>query len=252
MIKVKSTTDYSQFKFMRGNRPIDRRIKKMIRAIKRKNMLADFPILCTANGDGRRFICDGQTRFEAAKQLKLPIFYIESKSVSIADISEANSVQTPWRPKDFISSFAEQGNPHYVKLRSFLAEFGLPVTTSAVLMMGKETNFGGNQGGGDAIRMGSFTVKAEDNARRVAGVIVALKSRIPFATDRGLVIAIAKLMRVEAFDAQRMLKKLASHGSQFVKCANWQQYVELIEKIYNYHVTAAQLVPLSIEVKKLK
>lgn len=247
MIKVKSTTDYSKFKFIRGNRPIDKRVKKMIRAIKRKNMLADFPILTKSNGDGRNLIFDGQTRYEAAKQLKLPVFYIESNHIEIADVPEANCVQTPWSSRDYLHSWSERGNQHYNKLKEFVAEFGLPITTSALLLSGS-----GQMHGQIApkLRAGKFTVTAEDSARRAAAFITAMKFYVPFATTRCLALAMARLLATPSFDPNRFLQKLKLNPSRLVPCANVDQYIELIEDIYNYHVMPKFLVPLSIEVRK--
>lgn len=251
MIKVKSTTDYSRFKFIRGNRPIDKRVRKMIRAIKRKNMLADYPILTKPNGDGRNEIFDGQTRFEAAKQLKLPVFYIESPHIEIGDVPEANCVQSPWRPKDYLHSFSERGNKNYQALRSFVAEFGLPITTSAMLLSGKRSESGSTTLGQD-FRKGKFHVATEDHARRVAAFIVALKQYIPFATDRCMALALAKVMEVQDFEPSRFLTKIKTNQGQLAKCANHEQYIRAIEDVYNYRVRANQLLPLYIEVQKLR
>lgn len=247
MIKVKSTTDYSRFKFIRGNRPIDKRVKKMVRAIKRKNMLADFPILTRPNGDGRNEIFDGQTRFEAAKQLRLPVFYIENDKIKVEDISETNSVQSPWTTRDYVHSWSERGNKHFQLLKAFVAEFGLPITTAGNLLIGKMKESGGNVA--KKVRDGDFRVIDEDGARKVATFIVALKSRIPFATDRPLAIALSRVMSVPTFDPQRFLQKLAH--ANFVKLNNVDQYVTQIEEIYNHRVRSNQLVPLAIEVRKL-
>lgn len=240
MIKVKSTTDYSKFKFIRGNRPIDKRVKKMIRAIKRKNMLADFPILTKSNGDGRNLIFDGQTRYEAAKQLRLPVFYIESNHIDIGDVPEVNCVQSPWSAKDYLHSWSERGNAHYGKLKAFVAEFGLPVLTSAMLLSGQNVNAG--HGVGVNLRSGKFTVATEDRARKAAAFIMALKLYVPFATDRCLALAMARLLMLPTFDPHRFLQKVKINPGRLVKCSRVDQYIELIEDIYNFRVKPKFLV----------
>jgi hypothetical protein len=244
MIKVLSTTDYNKFTYIKGNRPTAKRVAKMIKAIKRKNQLADYPILVTPHL-GKLGIADGQSRFEAAKALRTPIFYIERDSISIVDVSAANSVQTPWSPRDYVHSFAEQGKKDYVKLRAFIHEFHLPVTTSASLLGGKQSG-----GGVESIRYGTFRVVNEQHAYKVAHVIVTLKKLIPFATDRPLAVAIMHLFHIKDFDPERMIKKIEGQSSRMVKCASMMQYVELIEDLYNYRVRPEQLVSLKIEVQK--
>jgi hypothetical protein len=244
MIKVLSTTDYSRFCYIKGNRPTAKRVRKMIRAVKRKNQLADYPILVTPH-EGKLGIADGQSRFEASKALKLPVFYIEKEGISIEDISAANSVQTPWSPRDYVHSFAEQGKKDYVKLRAFIQEFKLPVTTSAALLGGKKT-----VGGMHALKTGDFRVTSEQRAIKVAQLITVLKKIIPFATDRPMAVAIMQLFQIQGFDPERLVHKIEMQRSKMVKCASMMQYIELMEDVYNYRVRPADMVSLKIEVQK--
>lgn len=215
-----------------------------MRAIKTKNQLADYPILVTPY-EGKLGIADGQARFEAAKRMKLPIFYIVREKVTIADVSAANRVQTPWSPRDYVHSFAEQGKKDYIKLRSFIQQFHLPVTTSASLLGGKQSG-----GGVESLRTGQFRVINEAHAYKVAHVIISLKKLIPFATDRPLAVAIMHLFHIKGFDAERMIHKVEMQSSKMVKCASMMQYVELIEDIYNFRTRPEQMVSLKIEVQK--
>lgn len=251
MRQIKSTKDYSLFEYIKGNRPLGHRVKKMMKSIKRKNMLKDFPILCHPpdKKTGRRGIWDGQYRFEAAKRLGETIYFIDSESVSdISDVSHANAIQKPWSPRDYIASFVSQGNKHYIQLQKFLEEFGLPVTTSAALLMGLDAGGGGML---EQVKEGRFAFREEATARKVAGVIQALKPIVPFAADRSLAQAIIRLMKVKDFDSSRMIKKISAQAIRFRKCASWEQYVDQIEDIYNYRARRAQdIIPLSIEVKR--
>lgn len=244
MIKVLSTTDYSKFAYIRGNRPTERRVFKVMRAIKRRNQLADYPILVTPY-EGKLGIADGQARFESAKRLKLPIFYIVSEKISIADVSAANRIQTPWSPRDYVHSFAEQGKKDYIKLRAFIQEFHLPVTTSASLLGGKQSG-----GGVESLRTGNFKVVNETHAYKVAHVIVTLKKIVPFATDRPLAVAIMHLFHLKGFDPERLIHKIETQSSKLVKCASMMQYVELLEDIYNFRARPEQMMSLKIEVQK--
>jgi len=252
MRQVKVTKDYSLFYYIKGNRPLGARVKKMIKAIKKRNLLKDFPILCTPpdRRTGMRGILDGQARFESAKRLGEPIYFLDSEEVKqISDVSLANATQSAWKPKDYVISFADQGNPHYIKLKEFIEVFGLPVTTSASLLAGMDA-----AGGGNALRYltdGRFEITNEKQAREVATVIMQLKRIIPFATDRSLAQSIIRLMTVRGFDPDRMVKKIAMQAAKFIKCANWEQYIDLIEDMYNYKTrNPDEIIPLAIEVRK--
>lgn len=246
--KVLSTTNYSRFKMMDGNRHINNgRVKKLIKSVKRKNMLAQFPIVCMKNCTGL-YVMDGQHRLEAAKELKLPIYYIEAKNLEIADVAVTNSAQKGWSSTDFVNSFADQGNADYIKLRNFHEEHGLPITTCANILAGHFMESGGVQT--PRLVQGTFKIQNWDFANQVAAAVKATLAYFPAAKDRGFVIAIARLLSVKGFAITRFIMKLETQSTKLVKCASWLQYVELIEEIYNYRARGGDLIPLVIEVKK--
>lgn len=245
--KIQSTTNYSRFKFMDGNRPVNNaRVRKLIRSIKRKNMLQQFPIVCQKNSSGL-YIMDGQHRFTAAEQLKLPVFFIEGKNIEISDIAATNSAQKGWTPRDFVESFAAQGNAEYVKLRDFINEHGLPVTTSANILAGNFNDTGCIQ---HAISVGTFKVTSFEFANRVAGGVRACQPFFAPYKDRGFVIAVAHLLRVKGFSITRFVQKLEHQSAKMIKCSAWVQYVDVIEEIYNWKCRADDIVALAIEVKR--
>jgi len=249
MNKVQSTTNYSRFKLMEGNRSVNpERVKKLVKSIQRKNMLAQYPIVVSKNCDGRFYIVDGQGRYHAAMALGLPIHFVEAKNITIEDVAITNSAQRKWTPKDYIDSFASLGNKEYVTLSEFIKEFGFPPTTAASLLSGALWSNGGGESIG--VTDGTFTVKDEAFARRVASALTSLHS-FPQYKERCFVIAIARLMQSRKFSFSRFVSKLEHQQTRLVKCATWIQYVEVIEGIYNWKARADDMVSLVIEVKKL-
>lgn len=97
---VYQTDDYSKFKLIDGNRPIDH-AKKIIESISEIGMLWQ-PILVNERFE----IIDGQGRFLAMKTLKLPIIYIRQDGLTIKEVRYLNQNATIWKPKDYIHSFA--------------------------------------------------------------------------------------------------------------------------------------------------
>lgn len=246
--KIQSTTNYSRFKFMDGNRPVNNgRVKKLIKSIKRKDMLQQFPIVCQKNSTGL-YIMDGQHRYTAAVALKLPIYFVEAKGVEISDVAATNSAQKGWNARDFVSSYAAQGKEDYITLRDFIEEHGLSVTISANILAGSLVDSGG--GLSHKLLTGTFQVNDLVFANRVAAAVRACVPFFPSAKDRGFTIAIARLLRVKGFTITRFIQKLEHQTSKLVKCASWMQYVELIEEIFNWRARASDIVALSIEVKR--
>lgn len=247
--KIQSTTNYSRFKFMDGNRIVNNaRVKKLVRSIKRKDMLAQFPIVCMKNDVGL-YIMDGQHRYTAAKQLGKPIHFVETKGLSIADVASTNSAQRGWSPSDFVASYATLGNQDYITLRDFVAEHGLPVTFVAAMLAGRTLERGGNISA--HIINGTFHVTTLHFANRVAGALRGIAPFFPASKDRSFVIAIARLLEVKAFSITRFIQRLETQTTKLVKCASWDQYVDLVEEIYNYRARKDDIVSLSIEVKRM-
>lgn len=247
--KIQSTTNYSKFKFMEGNRVVnEERVKKLMKAMKRKNLLPQFPIVCQKNSTGL-YVMDGQTRYTAAQRLGLPVHWIETKNLEIADVSASNSVQKGWLVKDFVHSFAMQGNDHYIKLRDFVHEHRLPFTTAANILAGDLVDSAGTQAG--KISLGTFKVTDLPFANRVAAAVKACLNYFKDAKARGFVMAISRLLKVPGFSITRLIQKLEHQGTRLVRCATWIQYVELIEEIYNYKCRSGDIMALSIEVKRM-
>ena len=81
MSTIYKTTDYSQFKFLPGNRKIAGNI--LIESILEKNKLATHPIVVSKD----MFVIDGQHRLDAASSLGIPIYYIIDEDFEPDDIT---------------------------------------------------------------------------------------------------------------------------------------------------------------------
>jgi hypothetical protein len=246
--KIKRTTNYKLFKFIDGNRPVEARVNKLIEEMKRKPKMHLLPAIVSKNCDGRYFVEDGQNRIESAKTLKLPIYYIVNKDPqSIEEIARANSVQRPWSMRDYLCSHVALGNPDYITLQNFELRYKLPLTICIELL--------GNPAAGcsqiERFKLGSFIASQQEFAGRVAITLHHVHQFLTSHLDRGLVGAISKIMRFcPRFDPDRFIHKLSKRPQKMVKCAGWQQYIEIIEAIYNCRARSHDDVPLAFEVKR--
>lgn len=228
---IQSTRQYDRFVFKRGNRPIRKRVITLIAAIEKHNQLQEYPILVSERNDGKLEIADGQHRFEAAKALKVPIFYIRSRQqITIEQIAAANQLQHSWSMKDWLDSWIARGNEEYRRLKEFSDTFRLPVTV-AVEIIGRP--YGGNAA--EQFKLGKFKVVDMQFGQTVAHTISALRGHLP-TSDLRLVRAIIRVLRVKNISIDRLIKKLVAHASMFERQATWMKYVELIERLYNKNV----------------
>lgn len=100
-IEIKSTKDYTMFKLSPRNRtPVRVHINELKNAIKKENLLHLHPIVI----NDQREIISGQHRFLAAKELNLPIYYVQEE-VSDDFIVKANLFQRQAKMEDSIKYY---------------------------------------------------------------------------------------------------------------------------------------------------
>jgi hypothetical protein len=133
-MNVVETTDYELFKKFPGNRPLDSgNIKRLRQAILLDNRLPCKPIM--VNGDME--VIDGQHRLEVAKQLELPIAYMQCVDASYTDIINLNYFKKSWTPSDFLRIFSEGRKlPDYLKLSQFMKENRIKLPIALLIIKG--------------------------------------------------------------------------------------------------------------------
>lgn len=111
---IEKTMNYDLFKFSEQNRNIKKgkveEIKESISEIGSK--LRTCPIIVDENYT----ITDGQHRFVAHKELKLPIFYIKDNDAKMEDVPFLNYPQTRWLLEDYVKHQVSRRNPNYMYL----------------------------------------------------------------------------------------------------------------------------------------
>lgn len=120
--EIFTTTDYSIFKKLRGNRDISED-KKRVEGIKDsilKNGYKPNPIRVNEKME----VIDGQGRLEALKELMLPVEFQIFPGENINDCRALNSAGKVWKPKDYIYSYADEGIDAFVKIKQLMKEFG--------------------------------------------------------------------------------------------------------------------------------
>jgi hypothetical protein len=104
--------DYSKFKKLNGNRDVIKARKgKILKSINEVGYVLN-PIVVNKKME----IVDGQGRFEALKELGLPIIYVIDKNAGIKECIAMNIGQMNWRIIDYVMMYAQQGNQNYVRL----------------------------------------------------------------------------------------------------------------------------------------
>ncbi len=134
MENIQKTKEYSQFKYLPGNRPLDKgHLKRLTKSIEKENHLNLHPIIVNSEYE----IIDGQHRFSVAKELGLDLFYIQSEKVSSDHLIECNVNQKLFEVENYIDFFAiKEKKPEYIQLKDMLKSTGLKPKALLTLLLG--------------------------------------------------------------------------------------------------------------------
>lgn len=135
---VFETSDYDKFKFMLGNRNINLSSVKKIEESISQNGFKMCPILVNEKFE----IVDGQHRFNALKDLGLPIYYIIENGLNIEDCKNLNINTKNWSLDDYVRGYADLGYAEYVKLIKMTKELKISFSCGVCLLAGVDYSGG--------------------------------------------------------------------------------------------------------------
>lgn len=231
---IQSTNQYDLFKQLDTNRKVDRtHVAKLVRAIRSKNLLHLNPIVV----DGEMNIIDGQHRLQAAKQLRVPIYYTKDSKVSQDDIASMNSNKKNWTLTDYINFYVNKGVPDFVKFDNLRKKY--PETPIALLMV---ICSAGGKRNGNLAREGELDITNIENADTIMQQLGDYKQYTDQAESARFIEAFIFLNNSGQYDHERMMGKVAANPTAIVPCANKKQYIQLLQTIYNKGVREQNIV----------
>jgi hypothetical protein len=234
-MRIYETKDYSKFKFIKGNRPI---IRFIVNKFKRefengRNYLARMP-LSVFEHNGHLEIMDGQHRFMAAQELGEPVAYTISDRMSLLEIAKINVNTHKWELKDFVHIYTTEGNENYKILEWYSTRYEIPLSVSASILQSLNP---GSAGGLEAIVNGTFQVNNLEMAKEFAKKVREFSEWADFATHKTFLSAFISVYKHPEYSHDRMIQKIKLRPRMFVKCGDRQQFLQMLEEIYNYRAT---------------
>ncbi|WP_286768166.1 MULTISPECIES: ParB/RepB/Spo0J family partition protein [Sphingobacterium] len=230
---MQSTTDYDIFGHINSNRKIDKRhVKTLVNLISKNNLLHLNPLIV----DGYNRVVDGQHRLEAAKLLKVPVYFIKDTGVNKTDIATLNSNKKNWSLIDYINFHTEEGKPGFKALHNFMSLYPMLPVSSALSLLST-----GGRHDTAAIREGSVDVNNADQAEEIAEFLVWLHPMYDSAYSGSVASVIRRMFNAEGFDQELFKSKIQGQPRSLVKCINRKQYLEMFLEIYNYKLSLNRL-----------
>jgi len=234
---MKQTHDYTIFNKHLSNRKIvEHNVKALMESISRENLLHLSPILV----DEHYNVMDGQHRLEAAKRLKIPVFYEMDKNLTASSIFLLNNNQLKWGSDDYLDHYCSLQNNHYIKLKRFMEKNKLPLSTSLCLIC--------NGRGGSKTKTfqgGQFIYPDFDGELELLEKVGHLRRVTEYMDNKILgnkkyilgphfARALVIFLNVKQVDFELFMRKLPYRLDLVRPCSRVKDLVAILRDIYNY------------------
>lgn len=186
-------------------------------------------LMCPIIVNEKYQIIDGQHRFEVCKELGLPVFYIIKKGYGLDEVQMLNTNTKNWTLEAFADSYIELGNEEYNLYKKFREQYGFGHSES-VAMLENATSRGHDE---DGFRKGEFKVCDYRQAIQSAEKINMLSGIYKGYKRRSFVFAMLKCFSKKQYNHSTFISKLSYQSTKLVDCTTAEQYLTLIEEIYN-------------------
>lgn len=225
------TTNYDQFQLIESNREQNRgHIEALKRAFEEMgNLTRVQPILV----NDRMEIVDGQHRFMACKELNEPIYFTKVSGLGINEARKMNILHRGWTIDDFARSYASTGDTNYQQYLEVKEDFGFNHSITLYYISAG----GDDRGMFKDFRNGDFVFEDRDVAISRLSKLADAEALVPMVNDRYFAKAFLKAMQVEGYDHKRMLKKVELHQNLLRRYASVEDYLRMLEEIYNFQIT---------------
>jgi hypothetical protein len=227
---VYQTKNYGMFKFRNDNREVNQtRVKQIASRMIESGWLSGSNVIINSKNE----IIDGQHRVKAAIIAGVPINYIVEKKAGFETIRGLNQDQKNWSLSDYVDGFTKENNEHYIRLKNFMKEFPHFNITEAMMFLQN----GLIRVDRNTFESGGFKTKNVTTGKKWAESITELKPYFEKGYNRSIFVrAMIKIFsKKPEFKMDEFVKKVSLRPGMLYMCGTVDQYVDMIEKIYNHH-----------------
>jgi disulfide oxidoreductase YuzD len=236
--RVYSTTNYNQFKYLKGNRAItELHVRRLVEAIKEKDL--QVPIIV----DEKMNVVEGQHRLEAYKIVGRPILYIVKDNVTLDDVRKLNSVARKWTLTEYLMSHVKLGKQDYEILEWFHRTYKFGLTECIAMLNGK-----GYCAAKELIEFkgGGFTSKNLEQAKIWARNITKVGEYFQYYKKRSFVLAMIVLMQHSKFSWRTFEKRLINYSAKLNNQGSRNDFIVNLERLYNHNTSADKRIRLEL------
>lgn len=233
---IYGSDEYDTFKYMELNRVIDpTHVDELVKSIAQENVLN--PIIVNKNKE----IIEGQHRFEALKQLSLPIRYVIEPDANEDTCILLNQADRNWGILDYVHRHAKSGKIDYIRIESVCFELDLTIAR-ALRLAGKDTKM-------HAVKSGelSYTEENEKQTRTVYKKAEEIYRALGLTIRRNdaFYSAVYIATHFNGYEHEWFLRNCQRRRNDFIQCSNVGDMLKVFEQIYNYRRDAENRIYFS-------
>jgi hypothetical protein len=232
--KIYKTTDYSQFKFIKGNRPVDpKHVKKLVKSMRKGHV--PMPIVVSEKNIifPCYFVNDGQHRLKAAEICNYPVYYMIVPTMSLEQIRDINQVDKKWTNDDFLDSNVStemDATGPYHTFDWFKKKYGFSFQVNIDLLC----NIPLGRTSQRVFRDGHITINNLPDAIAKANFLTSLKEYTDLYKNERFMMGMVMVMRQPIWDAERFIRQVRKHASELQHPQRTAAlYVEVFNFIFN-------------------
>jgi|TARA_Y100000310_G_scaffold82028_1_gene78620 hypothetical protein len=223
---VKKTNDYSLFSFIEGNRQINKgQLLRLGRSIREQYI----PVPIVVND--KKQIIDGQHRFMTAVEQNKPVYFIEIDGLGLSEVHRLNTNSKNWTADDYMNGYAELGFSQYAQYRNFKKKYGFGHNETLCILSGHTRTRGDLC---HRFKCGDFKIKSLDEATKTAEKVLMVSQYYDGYKRRAFVYTMLSLFLNPSYNHTEFLNKLKFQSLKMQDCTNVQQYLTMVEDIYNF------------------
>ncbi len=230
--QVHTTTDYSMFKPIDGNRN-----KNRLHLARLKQSMLENYLFTVIIVNEKYEIIDGQHRFECIKELELPLHYIMCKGYGLSEVQRLNANAKTWNADDYLEGYVNMGIQDYVVYKEFKEKYDIGHGECLALLSGSKYTPPGNSQKVTQRTLfydGKFKADYLFDAEDIMDKILLIAPFYSGYKRRSFIQTMMILLKNENFEFTEFLQKLKMQPTALQDCTTIQQYKMLIEEIYNY------------------
>lgn len=246
-----TTTNYSMFGFIGGNRITDdTNLNKIKQSISKKHIKTN-AVICILDVEDEKEplkIVDGQHRFKACLKLNIPVSYVIDDSLTMAsilnDITLLNTASKEWDVSDFMRSEAQKGNQNYILYSSVYGQYYTSFDHESLFyILNSDVDRTYPKISYPSFKSGELKFDQSDYNYLTQRIndISQFNHYSEIGGKRYYQKAINQLLNTRGFNMNQMLAKLQARQSTIVKCTTVEGALNQLADIYNYKIQSGRI-----------